>query len=633
AFRMLIDLFGGAQMDAKDALKLADAMMGRDQWKRTVEFLDPFLNRAPADYRLRYLRAIAKNEDGRPSEAIADLLQIATAKEELPEVLQKKTAPAPTSEWLASFEKHYPPGMRKVMEVVQNSYTARQHIYRRQQGGSQPGGGSGVQIPQNVEQARNCALIHLIILTQAEKPEAKARLVQDLRKAGFTAADTLFTIEIDEQRQWSLTISEDALKAHPSDELLHATWITLNGYSRQTTAGIETCRQSYELFKSKYPALAIMAGNMAVRSDLKEGTPILEEALKKIESGELNDQSEFNGFSYMLASLLGGGQRVTTEEKMDLPEDLRKRIRAVLVAATKPREAKPGAAKSMWGLSPLVCAANALRAENAWEDYIRLWDDQFAMLHQADATKRKAMASWSLYASSSQPASPLLAALEFPPLCQSLPGVFAVMMRYDDPYNTQVEQWHHPGPQDEYAPVAKLLDTVKDPALRLVLAYKANQTPLVEAALAARVGVARPDADDLLLAASYYSAKGDHARAAEFLLRCVALPMEAAQRKDADGALAFAVTSMTDEQRKALPAAGLEAAQQATRRLRSGQLSVEQREELAIALAKLGLKEEAEQWKRLAAATPAPAASSSTAVSSRQPRVDKLEQLIEQKAE
>ncbi|QIF02418.1 tetratricopeptide repeat protein [Roseimicrobium sp. ORNL1] len=596
-FRLLGDLMGGSAIDPKDALRLAEAMMARQHWDKAVAFLTPLVAKHPADYRLRYVKAIAQYQSTDASGAITEFLQVAAAKEEVEEVL-KKALPSLQSSWEKSYygnlDKTSPPGTSDIYRTLRAMYEATQYRQRYQR--SSTALSSGVKVPKDVSTARRYALANLIQLHADADTAERTRIATSLEASGTGQVKVLLAFEPNEQASWNVTVVEEALEANPSDPLLQMFGVEFNGGSGSgsRTLPIEQCRAAFDVLKEKYPLPAFRAAVAAVKSDTDVGLPMLEKALADMENAKDINAS----LTSELARMLGGGQNSSRveQQRIDLPDPLRKKLRAAMVRnfTTQP-PAKPGSFDYS-----ILYSANACRAEGAWEDYITLWNHFMKTLREADVATQKSMKAWS-YRSSSQN-SALLRPLPFP-TSDSLPGLFSMMMQFVDPFNPGSQNYARPGPEDDYAAIVPLLDKVEDPSMRIALAYKASQSKRVEEELQARSGRDDVTLDDLLLAASYAGTAGDHERALKLLVRMQAFPMDGARRAEVDAAIVHAVTNLKEKEKMA-PFA--EAGQQAARRLRSAKLDARQRDELAEAFATLGLKEESEQWKRLAALAPTP---------------------------
>lgn len=626
---LLMELMGGDNMAPKDALRIADGMMARGDWAEAAKFLEPFAGRHPQDYRLAYVRAVALSEDSQAEEALKGFFEVLSAKEELPEVVKAKTAAQSNSvhEYLERLRRFYPPGAMEVMQVSQNSYTARRYDYNRRYNQSSSGAGSGVGLPGNLEAAKQYTLLQLIHLRDQLPEAVRKDLAARVTQSGFEHAELLLALEPHSSSPLSLGVSDAAFDAHEKDPQFCAAWLLFNERgNRGEIVDAERCAKVFGVLQQNYPLLASHAAVSVVKADVKTGLPMLEQSLDALQKEEGEDR----GFMFHnLASLLGGGQQVALERRVELPEALRKRLCAFLVDACRPGEGDRTTTAGITG--NVVFAANALRAEGAWEDFIRLWQEQIDWSRDPRSKKTQATRSWSLQAGGSRD-EPLLKPLPFPMPGGSLPDLFVVMMHRADPWNPHIGG-DKSGPEEDYAPLAKLLNTVKDPDLRLVLAHKSGQDAEVKALLEARLQAPQPTLDDMLLAAGHAAFKDDTVTTATLLVRAMALPMEGARRAAIDAALVHATTTMKAPQREALPPEVLAAAQQSARRLRSTKLPPPQQEEVGSALVTLGLKDEAEQWKKLlatAATAPVSSGSSNRTSYSRTQSISRLDKLLSQ---
>ncbi|HSI64854.1 MAG TPA: hypothetical protein VLE43_17130, partial [Candidatus Saccharimonadia bacterium] len=613
-FRLLGDLMGGSDIEPRDALRLADAMMARDHWDKAVAFLTPIVEKHPDDYRLRYQRAIALSVNGDNTAAIPELLKVAAAKQEVPDVLKKqlpRVIPTYEKTYVATLEKTAPPGAAGVYRTIRYIYDATVYLRRSQQGSSAPI--SGVKLPPDVTMATAYATIALMQIKADESPEVRARITASLEEAGIEQAKLLMALEPNERASWNVMVPEEALLANPTDPLLHMFWIDYNGSNSESSLALEHCQRAFDLLKEKYPIPAFRAAAAAVKSDPVAGHAILEEALTRI----ANTEDPNGALVQQVARMLGGGQNSSqTTGKLDVPEATRKKLREYMV---KGFLAPKTAAQSATDYS-ILYTANACRADGAWEDYVTMWNHHMKLYNTAEAAAQRAARTWG---SSRTQQTGLLRPLPFP-TSDALPGLFSMMMRYIDPFNPQSQSYARPGPEDDYAAIVPLLDRVEDPSMRIALAYKAGQNKRVEDEINARVSREDASLNDLLLAASYEGTAEHHDRVVPLLLRTQSLPMDAARRAEVDAALVHAVTNLKE---KATPQF-VEAGQQAARRLRSAKLDGKQRDELADAFASLGLKEEAEQWKRLAALAPVQSNQRSSSGYSRQATRSRLDKVL-----
>jgi|GEM_PF-2334872 len=626
----LIALLGGPQMAADDALKIADKMMRSGNWEAAETFLRPFVERDPADYRVRYCWAVAAAEVPQLEAALNGFVKVATVHDELPEVEKRKPKKPVANPYMEQYSKHFPTGAREAMEVLQSVYTARRHTFG--QNYSQPQGGVFISVPPNMEAARTYALTHLMAMLP-EVPEAvRAAALEKLKAEGLAQIETLLCFRTDAQSPWDVAIDEEALKDRSDDVLLHALWtqssVSMGSQPNRNAGTFESYERAYRLLEEKYPLLATVAVLGALQADGGKAQPLLERVTARLEKTQGGD---LEGFEYPISYLLGGGQRYGDTVTVEIPQATREKLAAILMREL--RTSLQGAvAAPVFGRGVMAGAqytANALRGSKMWPQYVDLWEWVFAEMKKADPARRKVLNGWATYAGSRP--EPLLKPLEFPAQCGALPGLFASMMNHSDPINTHIAEWRRAGPEDDYAAVVPLLDGIKDPDLRVVLAYKANQMERVEKEFAARLADPKATVDDLILAGGFFGVREDRPRAVQALARCAALPVDAAQRKVVDAALVREITELPRAEREKLSAEILTAAQQAARRLRDPKLPTEHRDELVAALTTLGLKDEADQWIKLIGPPPAaPAArsySSSSSSSSRDATVAKINTL------
>ncbi len=584
-FRMLQELMGGDDMEPKDALRLADAMMARTQWEKAAELLRPLVKKHPDDYRLRYQLAVALFDTSELDAAMAEFLQVAIATRELPEVL--KNPPLRTS---AASEEYYnrmrrtsPPGLVEVMRVVRHVYDVTQHRRNMRQSSSS----SGVKLPSDVEQARAYAVLNLLFLVEDNGGEKRGKIVDWLQQHGRTECIPVMYLETNTRASWSVSMPEDVLAAHPDDLLMHALNLSLQGGFEQSGMSVETGKRTYHLLREKYPMLAFQAAAVVARQDLSEGSALLHEALDRMSRlPELEPElPDYIGATLGVSSNIDRSRSA----EVDFPEDIKRKIVDLMIRSM---ENQTLVRNGYLNTNPIE-ASNVYRLNKRWDAYVALWERIIKQARTEGPATRKAMSL-----ASYQTSTGLLKPIPFP-VSDSLPDMFSLMMRYVDPFNPQVGSYYRAGPEEDFAGVVPFLDKITEPDLRLALAHKADRKDLVKAELETRLAKPQPTADDLLLAAGHASLSEEPARAAELLVRLSALPLEAVRRAQVDAAIVDAVMQL-----QPIPAPLLEPARQAARRLRSPKLDGRQRTELAGVFEKFGLKEEAEQWNRLAALLP-----------------------------
>ncbi len=595
-FRLLTELQGGEKMDAKAVLTLADALMAKEQWRKAADFLDLHVARLKGDYRLAYLQGIALAEAGDSSGAVAVFLNVAKMTEELPEVLKKKASLEPAvaaarSLYVDRLRKWFPPGLAEISDFSQYRYNALQHKMSRNF--AQRARGSGINLPDDLEQAQKYAVMQVLALRE-EMPEPLAgELPVKLAEAGVPYPEILMELESRGDYPWMVELPDDLLTKHPEDPLRHALWL-MNGGARGQVRDIEHLKDCHRLLHAEYPYSAFTAAAMAVRADREAGLPLLKLSLDEAEKA--TDSAKVD-YAMQLYELMGGGQMVNAASKVDLPPDLKVRCRRLLVEGGRAMGRDRGV---IYQSAPYMFLffANALIAEGAWEDFIEFWEDQCRVLQQDESKRQKQqnMANPLGIMFSGRQTAFELKPLAFPPLDSRVPGVLVVMMRHVDPFNQQ----RNDGSRVDYTPLKPLLGKVQDANLRLLFTSVSGDEKVFEEDMAKRLSAPDPSVDDLVWQAAYLEKKEDHARAAVALAALLEKPLEAKLRREADVALVFEASS-TDFAK--LDAKVQETAKLAARRLKVTQMNAADKEVLMAAYEKLGMKDEAEQWKKLAAAT------------------------------
>ncbi|MEK6248190.1 MAG: tetratricopeptide repeat protein, partial [Planctomycetales bacterium] len=94
-YEILYELAGTKTSNPRTAESIADAMMSAQDWETSIAFLSDSVSQFPDDYRLRYLQAIALEEEDRTDEAIAGFLEMLKIDKELSTPFSK----APKAPW------------------------------------------------------------------------------------------------------------------------------------------------------------------------------------------------------------------------------------------------------------------------------------------------------------------------------------------------------------------------------------------------------------------------------------------------------------------------------------------------------------------------------------------------------
>jgi hypothetical protein len=318
-YRMLFELAGGSQMDARGIEQMADTIAEKGEWERVISFLEPLLPKHPKDYRLHYLNAIALEEAGRERDAVRDFLVLLDLHEELPGVLSTGRSIGLREQYAS---RHLPPGVEDWLvlpSMMQFSYAHRQKAVQRSRGGY--GGYYGQQISNGlprgfiehapgVAESPVLALVHLLQIAGGWDPQERAALVPRLSQAGVSDAALLLEAA---QESPQLIITPEMLAAHPQNATLHSVWLMQHRQGEPEEL-LPIYENAWKLFQANNPT---QAQNIALRAWYIAGEMSgawLQRMVDIIEAMPKADAETFQG----IASLLQG-QNNAVETRLAAP--------------------------------------------------------------------------------------------------------------------------------------------------------------------------------------------------------------------------------------------------------------------------------------------------------------------------
>lgn len=610
-YRQLFELAGGTKIDPDDAVTMAKSMTAKQDWARTAAFLEPVVRAHPLDYRLGYLHAVALEEDGRVDEARQQFVRLLTQKEERPGAKRGTSEPnaGAINEYLKRMEHRMPPG---AMEYIKSTYGSSSYMaynYRTQSiRFSGMSNSKAVPEPANLSVLQAFARPHLSkLIGELDTPAAEAAW-NAAKAAGVPFTDILRLMKQDRYGQMTLNTENFDPKSAPDDVLA----ILAGNYN----AAPGVSEASFERFKGRYPHLAIAAAQQMARRKAPNWEKFIEEAVTLAE--KLSNEPDV-GLTSSFVYFLGGGQSMREEQALDLPEPIRQRMLKLTIRGL---EAKLPGSQGM-DSSAVPNVLNAARAQHAWDDFLSLLEREVKN-HQKPVNRALSSFWRARMSGRNNPEASMLKSLPFPTAPQ-LPIPLSLYFRHRDVYNPEPNEPHAQEETEGFAPLLPKLDQVTSPALRAILAFKAGDKARAEKEISTRAAAADATLDDLILAASWHGMNEQHVKAAEMLVRAGSLPMPTELRATYDAALAHAII----EARTSAKPEWLEPAQMALRRLRSARITSTQKDELIAAMTAVNLKEEAEQWGKIASVAAASSSSTSRSSSySSSPSTTKLTQLI-----
>lgn len=271
-YRMLFEIAGGSQMDARALEQMADTIAEKGEWERVIAFLEQVLEKHPKDYRLHYLNAVALEEAGREKEAVRAFIEIMSMHEELPGVIStgrsvglrqqydSMSLPPGTEDWLV------------LPAMVQAAYVHRQKQGGRANYGSYntfgntasnglPANGFIQQAP-GVTESPVLALAHVLQMVSVWDLAEREPTLRSLKQAGVSDAPLLLTAA---ENSPQLVITPEMLAGQPQNAALHAAWLMQN--QNGDPAELQPIYESaFKLFQASHPSLALRTAALAWRT-------------------------------------------------------------------------------------------------------------------------------------------------------------------------------------------------------------------------------------------------------------------------------------------------------------------------------------------------------------------------------
>jgi tetratricopeptide (TPR) repeat protein len=627
-FSLLLELAGGPDADPRTIETTADALCAMQEWERAADFLRELVLEHPADYRLRYLYGVALEEADRNDAAVDEFVQLLEPQEELP---GKKSRPASGPNTLNSYygmmRQLMPPEAAEWFELMQYRYQAYMH---RQRSGlravmapTAASMRSSIQMPDSTEMVRPLAMTHALSIAATLDEDRQQEIYRVLESHGMKHADAFATVDM--MRGDFAGAMSEILDKQPDDETALAI-LVLQRIGGQDDSRSEHVARAVDMFRESRPQLAFMAAIQAGANEAATPPPddgaagagapgesdtaanakkVVVERTNKYFDQALDLAATFDEPNPLivigLTTALGGQPGRTSATNID--EAYRKKFSKLML------DWYPKLTKSPYGSYAFYMVVQSLSQSEDHANFIRFLDDEVGRFQAVgNPSSRNFAAQRMFYGRNAQQS---LVLPTFPPeeLVDFPPNVLAIFgANRQNPFGNVLTP---PGGDADPATILKpLLETVKSPVLRLLLAHRAEMDNVVDETLAKMLAAKTPSVDAYLLAAGRAADKEDYVEAVRLLAKARYLPMNQEARRRVDSGIVAAVLAIKDDKDKA-NAELIEAGQQACLRLRRARLDPAQRNELITAMDDLGLKKEAKKLDELASA----ATSSTSAVS------------------
>ncbi|MEX2171384.1 MAG: tetratricopeptide repeat protein [Pirellulales bacterium] len=617
-YTMLYQLSGAESSDPRDIETVADAMIGAGDWQRAKELLSTHTKQHPTDYRLRYLLAIACEEEAETGAAIDEFLATIAADAEIQGLKGPANSGIIPSSYLSQLAEFLPPEAIDIVQFQQGRYTAYSYRQNRGMGYAMAAGGRGTRIslPGNLEQAHKHALMHLLSIARSLDEEEQKQLMSRLHGAGVANAELLMAVTLSENQ--SSISADELLEKFPDNEAIRAVLVMgMSGNRDQLDP--KFYRDTYQQFEKERPQLALMAAVQGATRDeelhsLLEKMPALLDRLEKPNSMLV----------MQLCNYLG---RINNpNQTVELPESARKTLSAKLIEWYPHVRNQPP-----YGQHIFMYAANALRRAGDAASYVRLLEDE-VVRHRSGAGGPQQQQQMYYGGQTEQ----FLNLPQFPPatLADFPAAVLQMLARNDQQRNpfggTNEAVW-------DSQELAKLVLQVKDPILRILLASDTSAeaegdteaTSVIDETLQSLLAEKTPMLDAYLLGAARAASQEKFDDAIRLYEKARYLPMNRTIRRSVDQSL-VAIALEQAEALKEKPELA-QVARDAALRLRHGNMQPNERSELVAALEELGLAKEAELLDKKTASAGTAVASRAVFSQRGQPTTpDQIRRLIDQ---
>lgn len=542
-YRMLFELAGGSQMDARGIEQMADTIAEKGEWERVISFLEPLLPKHPKDYRLHYLNAIALEEAGRERDAVRAFLALLDLHEELPGVLSTGRSIGLRQQYAS---RHLPPGVEDWLVLpgmMQFSYAHRQKAGQRSRGGY--GGYYGQQISNGlprgfiehapgVAESPVLALVHLLQIAGGWDEQERAALVPQLSQAGVSDAALLLEAA---QESPQLIITPEMLAAHPQNATLHAVWL-MQYQQGEPEELLPVYENAWKLFQTTEPSLAHDIALRAWSTSGEKPGAWLQRMMDLIKAMPKADEGTFRGITSMLQSPHAVMETGTAVPRLK-PEEITWFSNRLLewYRAKTPTDGYHASAI----LSALAVAQDWPGMVEVMRLVLAASQDKSATAAQQPAIytnhQRSGYGGWRL---TLQPQQLYLV----PGLPMDLAG-FTSQLQGTSPYIEEMQEVpvvpdavkeRVKAMQDGLRPFIAKADS---PSLKFILQLICGEEAALEQDLAARLQARDATADDFLTAGWLAQRKNDHAKAVEHLAQALQRTTDANARLSIENALLF----------------------------------------------------------------------------------------------
>lgn len=581
-FRILTEVAGGERMDPRDAESIADTMMSIGSWDVAARFLQGLLPSHPKDYRLRYQHAVALEEAGQTTEAIETFIDLLSFVEEIPGNTNKATPFAWSRQGVDTHvERILPPEAVELLRLDQCCARAYRHRYGRirYSRSAAPGPANlpfNVALPATVDELRDFAVSHILILAESLSEQGKSRVAADLVRHGVAHVDILMAVPrfgLSNLREAIETLAE----TYPDNEVVQAVWILHRIEGRGCT--LKEAQRIFEMFKDTHPRLALIVGLRCYGRD-PVASQLFRQSMRMLKDVPDPGYYEIASIAYVLQNSHSSAA-LTEEQRAFLDRHL-----IDWYATLNPTVASR--------IDVFRYVASLLGQRRDLTDFIEFLNQEVAR----SSSTPSAATTPSFH-------RPMVWHLAYPP--RGIPGfpghVEDLILdgpNYSAPAVSRV-------PRAEPAKLGSYLDKIENPILKILIAITSGRTEDARRLTRALLEANPTSLAAHVLAAAQATVDGAPLEVIALLEKARSLPMSTQYRRLLDGALVASAMELDPQKHPDQVDLGRRAAL----RLMGDSLNPEQREEVLAAAETLGLAEEAQNLRnQMRVSTTTPSASS-----------------------
>lgn len=564
ANQLLLDLSLGDNLDEGQCLRISEKLILNGEIKQAIELLNKAIHQLPKSYRLKFMRAIAYEEEDRIEESLAEFIQLLTIKEEFTPKGFNKNLNVNNPYSPRNYYKNYPDAIIDIFSsqnLKHSIYTykrnnPRSNYYRGY--GSSRFGKNIIALPKKVDDLNHYAIGHLSHLIGLLEEDRIKEVIEEIEQTGIPYARLKLTMK--NQSLANMDFWEEMEKHYPKDDhitLLKSIYLTYQGLDANQIV------QYFNTLKEKFPLLS--ANNILVafsKYNLEEKTVI--EAIEL-----LMKQEELDATS---AQFVYGFVR----RKPDVSQTLQSKLNALMLKLYKNLKSK-NAQRNNWVIQQIL---TVLSMEENLDDFFRIIEYEIQNVKEAKHVKGAAYAYRGRYSTYSN--NKLFNMPRFPPTTiENFPTSVVAIFNKDTRYNT--------GLKLSTEKIEQHIKKVKNPILKILMSHAVGDDEKTDQLVSDYAKSEKNTLNSFIMQVTWNCYREKYKEAISLLQKARLLPLSLSLRKSIDCQIvACAFNCLESEE-------SVEAAKKAALRLKSIRLTTNEKNDLLLAFETLGMEKEADK--------------------------------------